>query len=103
MHEKTNARACVRACLPACLPAFFRIFCFSAYVSGQDNAARGINLGLRLLRQGVQAKIGVTTGTAFAGIVGRRGARKLCHVFGQVHAQVHALALEIEYCISGTI
>ncbi|CAM9409946.1 unnamed protein product, partial [Laminaria digitata] len=36
----------------------------------QDNAARGINLGLRLLRQGVQAKIGVTTGTAFAGIVG---------------------------------
>ncbi|CAN0346835.1 unnamed protein product, partial [Ectocarpus sp. 12 AP-2014] len=35
-----------------------------------DNAARGINLGLRLLRQGVQAKIGVTTGSAFAGVIG---------------------------------
>eukprot|EP00903_Cladosiphon_okamuranus_P014404 g13372.t1 len=36
----------------------------------EDNAARGINLGLRLLRQGVQAKIGVTTGSAFAGVIG---------------------------------
>eukprot|EP00752_Nemacystus_decipiens_P009643 g8614.t1 len=36
----------------------------------EDNAARGINLGRRLLRQGVQAKIGVTTGSAFAGVIG---------------------------------
>ncbi|CAM9438002.1 unnamed protein product, partial [Scytosiphon promiscuus] len=36
----------------------------------EDNAARGINLGLRLLRQGVHAKIGVTTGSAFAGVIG---------------------------------
>lgn len=36
----------------------------------KDNAARGINLALRLLRQGVQAKIGVTTGSAFAGVIG---------------------------------
>ncbi|CAN0087222.1 unnamed protein product, partial [Discosporangium mesarthrocarpum] len=36
----------------------------------EDNAARGVSLGFKLLQQGVKVKIGVTTGTAFAGVIG---------------------------------
>ncbi|CAN0258056.1 unnamed protein product [Ascophyllum nodosum] len=49
----------------------------------ESNAASGIDFGFSLFRQGIEANIGVTTGTAFVGIIGN-SSRQECVALGHV-------------------